>query len=197
MASRSNTDTQLVSSCDGSEAGLKACNIAFRLTDMDKWVREAAAHQEKVDGIPHGPDGDYRPPQPILGPLGQSEESMMRFCEQATVVLTDFGRCEFGFVRRQNDMVHADEFSCVSIAVAIFEGSDQIARFNNSFVPPEHRLLRTGKVTTAADIWGVGTIVSFQSLVILPRSGCLYDFACLGNCYDHGKVHLAGNGYQG
>jgi hypothetical protein len=84
---------------DGSEAGLKACNIAFRLTDMDKWVREAAAHQEKVDGIPHGPDGDYRPPQPILGPLGQSEGSMMRFCEQATVVLTDFGRCEFHFIR--------------------------------------------------------------------------------------------------
>jgi hypothetical protein len=83
--------------------GLKACNIAFRLTDMDRWVKEAAAlqdqDQKKVDGVQADTegtdeDGDYRPPQPILGPLGQIEQSMLRFCEQATVVLTDFGRCE-------------------------------------------------------------------------------------------------------
>jgi hypothetical protein len=89
------------------DTGLKACNIAFRLTDMDKWVKEAAALQDqdqdqdrkKVDGVQATTegsveDGDYRTPQPILGPLGQSEQSMLRFCEQATVVLTDFGRCE-------------------------------------------------------------------------------------------------------
>lgn len=85
------------------DTGLKACNIAFRLTDMDKWVKEAAGLQDqdrkKVDGVQANTegsdgDGDYRSPQPILGPLGQSEKSMLRFCEQATVVLTDFGRCE-------------------------------------------------------------------------------------------------------
>jgi hypothetical protein len=68
----------------------------------------------------------------------------------------------------------ADRWLGSDPSIAVFEGSDQVARFNNSFVPPEHRLLRTGKVTTAADIWGVGTIVSFRSLVILPRSGCSY-----------------------
>lgn len=112
MASRSNADTHLVRFPDGPDAGLKACNIAFRLTDMDKWVREAAVHQEKMNRVPHRPDGDYRPPQPILGPLGQSEKSIMRFCEQATVVLTDFGRCEFRSSDGMN-IVHAEAYMCV------------------------------------------------------------------------------------
>jgi hypothetical protein len=36
----------------------------------------------------------YRHRKPILGPLGLSKSSLKTFCDMATIVLTDFGRCE-------------------------------------------------------------------------------------------------------
>lgn len=85
--------------------GLKPCNIAFRLSNMEHLTRQAVDHEQgEQDDEPWSnrtelhakgkrEDFDYRSRRPILGPLGLSKSSLRVFCEMATIVLTDFGRC--------------------------------------------------------------------------------------------------------
>jgi hypothetical protein len=65
--------------------------------DQDQAEQDDGPWSDKVEFIGNGEEEEpnYRPRKPILGPLGLSESSLKVFCEMATIVLTDFGRCRY------------------------------------------------------------------------------------------------------